>query len=43
MILGGPIGMIAGGIVMAAGINGEVATIQQVIKDEEFKDGQVLT
>jgi hypothetical protein len=28
MVLGGPIGMIAGGIIMGAGMSGEVATIQ---------------
>jgi hypothetical protein len=28
MVLGGPVGIIAGGIVMGAGLSGEVATIQ---------------
>jgi hypothetical protein len=42
MVLGGPVGMVAGGIIMGAGMSGEVATIQQARSDnEEFSHKQV--
>ncbi len=42
MILGGPAGMIIGGIIMGAGLSGEVATVQQARSDnEDFSHKQV--
>jgi hypothetical protein len=34
MLFGGPMGMIAGGIVLGAGLSGEIATIQQARSDD---------
>ena len=37
MVLGGPVGMAVGGIILGSGLSAEVGTIQQALnKDEEF-------
>ena len=40
MVLGGPIGMVAGGVLLGTGIASGVNTVQQCVKDEKFDYAQ---
>lgn len=42
MVLGGPVGMAVGGVILGSGLSGEVGTIQQALnKQEEFDQKQL--